>query len=82
MAAFNEWVKGSFLEPPEGRRVATVAMNILYGMPRCSDPGPALASRRGWPSPPGIPRLAPLTEPAEIEAGPSLLVMSSPAEEV
>ena len=31
MAAFNEWVKGSFLEPPENRRVVTVALNILYG---------------------------------------------------
>ena len=25
MAAFNEWVRGSFLERPEERRVATVA---------------------------------------------------------
>lgn len=31
MAAFNEWVKGSFLERPENRRVQTVALNILYG---------------------------------------------------
>ena len=31
MAAFNEWVRGSFLEPPENRRVVTVALNILYG---------------------------------------------------
>src|SRR5262249_6035389 len=31
MGAFNEWVKGSFLERPENRRVVTVAMNILYG---------------------------------------------------
>jgi len=31
MGAFNEWAKGSFLEAPENRRVATVAMNILYG---------------------------------------------------
>ncbi len=30
MAAFNEWVRGSFLERPENRRVATVALNILY----------------------------------------------------
>jgi PfaD family protein len=30
MGAFNEWVKGSFLEPPENRRVVSVAMNILY----------------------------------------------------
>ena len=31
MAAFNEWVRGSFLEHPENRRVTTVALNILYG---------------------------------------------------
>lgn len=31
MGAFNEWVKGSFLEKPENRRVTTVAMNLLVG---------------------------------------------------
>lgn len=31
MGAFNEWVKGSFLEMPRNRRVVTVALNILYG---------------------------------------------------
>jgi PfaD family protein len=31
MGAFNEWVKGSFLDPPEQRCVATVAWNILFG---------------------------------------------------
>jgi PfaD family protein len=31
MGAFNEWVKGSFLEPPANRKVVTVALNILYG---------------------------------------------------
>jgi PfaD family protein len=31
MGAFNEWVKGSFLEAPQQRRVATVAWNILFG---------------------------------------------------
>jgi PfaD family protein len=31
MGAFNEWVKGSFLDAPEQRRVATVAWNILFG---------------------------------------------------
>lgn len=30
MGAFNEWVKGSFLENWENRRVVTVALNILY----------------------------------------------------
>jgi PfaD family protein len=31
MGAFNEWVKGSFLEEPHQRQVVTVALNILYG---------------------------------------------------
>ena len=31
MGAFNEWVKGSFMEATEQRRVATVAWNILFG---------------------------------------------------
>ncbi|MBI2423069.1 MAG: PfaD family polyunsaturated fatty acid/polyketide biosynthesis protein [Candidatus Hydrogenedentes bacterium] len=31
MGAFNEWVKGSFLEAPGERRIATVARNILFG---------------------------------------------------
>ncbi|MFO7578337.1 MAG: PfaD family polyunsaturated fatty acid/polyketide biosynthesis protein [Pelovirga sp.] len=31
MGAFNEWVRGSFLEPPGARRVVTVASNILFG---------------------------------------------------
>jgi hypothetical protein len=31
MGAFNEWVKGSFLEQPSNRRVVTVALNLLYG---------------------------------------------------
>lgn len=31
MGAFNEWTAGSFLERPENRATATVAMNLLYG---------------------------------------------------
>jgi len=31
MGAFNEWAKGSPLEEPARRRVATVARNLLYG---------------------------------------------------
>ena len=31
MGAFNEWVKGSFLESPGSRKTVTVAMNLLYG---------------------------------------------------
>ena len=31
MGAFNEWVKGSFLENPENRKVVPIAMNLLFG---------------------------------------------------
>ncbi len=31
MGAFNEWVKGSFLEKFENRKTVTVAMNLLLG---------------------------------------------------
>jgi hypothetical protein len=31
MGAFNEWVKGSVLEPPENRKMVAIAMNLLYG---------------------------------------------------
>jgi trans-AT polyketide synthase/acyltransferase/oxidoreductase domain-containing protein len=31
MGAFNEWARGSFLEKPANRRVAVVALNLLYG---------------------------------------------------
>ncbi|PLX91607.1 MAG: 2-nitropropane dioxygenase [Desulfuromonas sp.] len=31
MGAFNEWVRGSFLEQPQQRRVACVNLNILFG---------------------------------------------------
>nr|WP_281174874.1 PfaD family polyunsaturated fatty acid/polyketide biosynthesis protein [Pelobacter seleniigenes] len=31
MGAFNEWVRGSFLEQVSERKVAVVAMNILFG---------------------------------------------------
>jgi PfaD family protein len=64
MAAFNEWVRGSFLERAEERRVVTVALNLLYGAAvlgrarQCRD--------QGVPLPPGVPRLAPL-ERGEIE---------------
>ncbi len=64
MAAFNEWVRGSFLERPEERRVALVARNILYHAAVLTR-ARALASQ-GMAIPPGIPRLAPLTA-AEID---------------
>lgn len=31
MGAFNEWARGSFLEVPQNRRVATIALNLLTG---------------------------------------------------
>jgi trans-AT polyketide synthase, acyltransferase and oxidoreductase domains len=31
MGAFNEWVKGTYLEDPKYRTVSAVAMNLLYG---------------------------------------------------
>jgi PfaD family protein len=58
MAAFNEWVRGSFLEHPENRRVVTVALNILYG---AAVLGRARSySAQGLAIPPGVPRLVPL----------------------
>jgi len=64
MAAFNDWVRGSFLEQPENRRIATVALNILYGAAVLAR-GRALAAQ-GIPLPVGIPRLIPL-ERQELE---------------
>jgi PfaD family protein len=64
MGAFNEWVKGSFLELPRNRRVVAVARNILYGS--------ALLTRlhmlrcQGVPIPPSWSRLPPLEE-AELD---------------
>ena len=40
MGAFNDWVRGSFLEKPANRRVATVAANLLFGA--------ALLTRVNW----------------------------------
>jgi PfaD family protein len=31
MGSFNEWARGSFLEPPGDRKAVTVALNILHG---------------------------------------------------
>ena len=40
LGAFNQWVKGSFLEDPDRRDVTTVAMNLLVGA--------CIAARAGW----------------------------------
>ena len=61
MAAFNQWVKGSFLDEPRNRRVVTVALNIMYWA--------AVLGRvrslvgQGFPVPPGTPGLPPLDLP-------------------
>ena len=34
MGAFNQWVKGSFLERPDAREAAVVALNLMYGASR------------------------------------------------
>lgn len=64
MAAFNDWVRGSFLERPEHRRVATVALNILYGAAVLAR-ARSLAGQ-GISLPSGVPRLVPL-EPDALE---------------
>lgn len=61
MAAFNDWVRGSFLERAENRRVVTVALNILYGaavLTRARSLG-----GQGIAIPAGTPRLIPLELP-------------------
>jgi hypothetical protein len=58
MAAFNDWVRGSFLEPIENRRVATIALNILYGAAVLARV--RILSAQGVNAAPGVPRLTPL----------------------
>jgi PfaD family protein len=65
MAAFNEWVKGSFLERPEERRVEVVGRNILYHAAVLTRARTLAA--QGMTIPAGIPDLTPLPL-AEIEA--------------
>jgi len=31
MGAFNDWTRGSFLEPPASRTVAQIGLNLLEG---------------------------------------------------
>jgi PfaD family protein len=64
MAAFNDWVRGTFLERPEERRVAAIALNILYGAAVLTRA--RIAAAQGVSLPPGEPGLAPLTS-SEIE---------------
>ncbi len=58
MAAFNDWVRGSFLEQPENRRVVVVALNILHGAAVLTRA--RMLAAQGVALPPGRPRLAPL----------------------
>ncbi len=58
MGAFNEWVKGSWLESAENRRVADVALNILYGCAVLSRAN--LLTMQGVPLPPDLPTFRPL----------------------
>jgi hypothetical protein len=58
LAAFHDWVRGSFLEPAENRRVATVSLNILYGAAVLARA--RFAALQGVSPPPGVPRLSPL----------------------
>jgi PfaD family protein len=58
MAAFNDWVRGSFLEAAENRRVAVVAINLLYGAAVLTRA--RMLQAQGGKLPPGSPRLVPL----------------------
>jgi PfaD family protein len=64
MGAFNEWAKGSFLEPPANRDVVTVALNLLYGA--CVQTRRASLRQQGVELPTAAFPLDPL-ERAEIE---------------
>jgi len=64
MAAFNDWARGSFLEVPEARRAADVALNILYNAAVLLRA--RTAAMQGVALPDGVPALAPLAR-EEIE---------------
>jgi len=56
IGAFNQWLKGSFLEKPANRSVVVVALNILLGA--------AIVTRRQWLRHQGV-RLADASKPIE-----------------
>jgi len=58
MGAFNEWVKGSFLESVEKRRVEPVALNLLFGAALTFRANQAAS--QGFSLPPGETLLTPL----------------------
>lgn len=65
MGAFNEWVRGSWLEAPQHRRVVDVARNILYGAAVLQRVN--ALRQQGVAVPPEASRIAPL-EPEALDA--------------
>lgn len=59
MGAFNAWVKGSFLERPEQREIATVGLNLMYGA--------SVYARAHWLRGQGIPMADIVIAPLPIE---------------
>jgi PfaD family protein len=59
MGAFNEWVRGSFLEEPRRRQAVVVARNLLYGA--CVLTRLQMLRVQGAAVPAGWARLTPLT---------------------
>jgi PfaD family protein len=64
MGAFNEWVRGSFLDGPENRGVSTVALNILHGAAYLFRLN--VLRQQGVTIPPGLDRVEP-RRPADLE---------------
>ena len=64
MGAFNEWVRGSFLERPQNRRVVTIALNLLYGA--ATRLRTSSLQLQGIELPVDLSRIAPL-QPGEME---------------
>ena len=62
IGAFNQWVKGSFLESVHHRQIVVIALNILLGA--------AMVTRRQWLKQQGIflPRIPNRIEPLELPA--------------
>lgn len=50
MGAFNEWVRGSFLEPVEARTVRQIALNLLEGAATVTRAGQLRAAGVGMPA--------------------------------
>jgi len=67
IGAFNQWVKGSFLESAHNRKIVVIALNILLGA--------AIVTRRQWLRQQGIflPDVPTRIEPLELEAIQELL---------